>query len=280
MEKNTEGLFTSALAISANPSEATSEQMDLGRAAFWVHLRQDVHVALLLQVPINTDYPPCLNRQRIMESLDRITDGETTVRQDTLDCAWANRMVLLLLDVINYSFQPGARSLQDWVGLRGRLDHWSMAKPRNFQSYYERSPDPSDGRVFPDIWILLDCCVLAQMYYHTATILLKTYPPVAAAAAEAGTDVRTGAPSLRDMECREQVLLHARSICGIAVTNPNAQALIVFCHMATISAIFFTEEAEQNETIALLQMAHSVTGHPLHDVQRKLYRAWGRATPT
>jgi len=274
MEKNTETLFTAALAISANPSDTLSDRMDLGRAAFWVHLRQDVHVALLLQVPINTDYPPCLHREKVLENLDLITTQKAApVRQESVDCAWANRIAVLLVDIINYCFQDGPRNLEPWIALRGRLDHWSIAKPRNLKPYYERAPAPSEGRVFPDIWLSSDSQVLAWLYYHTATILLRTYPPNSETSNFSGQEA-SKAPTISCLESREEVLIHARAICGIALTNPNAQALIVVCHMVTISAIFFATEAEQNETINLIRMAHTVTGHPLHDVELKLRKAW------
>ncbi|KAL2421476.1 hypothetical protein ABEF95_008815 [Exophiala dermatitidis] len=81
-------LFTAALAISANPSDMTTQQADVGRAAFWVHLRQDVHVALLLQIPIRTDYPPCLQTEKILADLNAVTGQQASVRQEVLDCAW------------------------------------------------------------------------------------------------------------------------------------------------------------------------------------------------
>ena len=181
-------------------------------------------------------------------------------------------MAVLLFDVINYCFQRGPRAVEDWLSLRRRLDHWKIAKPRHFQPYYERSPDPSDGRYFPDIWISSDCQVLAWLYYHTGTILLKTYPPNTVAATP--ENMSHVVPMLDCLESREEVLIHASAICGIASTNPNAQALIVLCHIVTISAIFFTSESEQKETINLIRMAHTVTGHPLHDVEQKLVKSW------
>ena len=113
-----------------------------------------------------------------------------------------------------------------------------------------------------------DCHVLAWLYYHAARILLKTYLPFR------GSGDDSFGPLIESLENREEVLLHARAICGIAMTNPNAQALIVVCHMVTISAIFFTEETDQRETMNLLRMAHSVTGHPYEDIERKLRTHW------
>lgn len=265
MERNTENLFTSSLAISASP-----DRLDLSYAAFWVHLRQDIHIALLLQVPISTDYPPSLQREKILQELNSITVEETSVRQEVVDCAWANRIAVLLMDIVNFCFRTQPRDLERWIELRGRVDHWRMAKPSRFQPYYERAPSPAEGRYFPDIWLATDCYVLAWLYYHMATVLLKIYPP---SPGGSGTRANAG-PTVDNFESREEVLVHARAICGLVRTNPNAQTLIVLCHMVTISAIFFTEEAEKNETIDLLRMAHAITGHPLRDVEQKLRRSW------
>ena len=276
-ERNTENLFTAALAISASPSETPSDKMSLGRAAFWVHLRQDIHIALLLHVPIDTNYPPCLHRDRVLENLDHLTgsaENGANVRPELINCAWANRMALLLVDVITYSFQdrkPG--DFQLWMNLRQRLDRWNLAKPSGFRPYYEQPPDPSAGRWFPEIWVSSDCYVLALLYYHTATILLKTYPPCSST--ESGTTLENmKGPVVNGFENREEVLIHARALCGIAMTNPNAQALIVVCHMVLISAIFFKEEGERKETIHMIQMAHSATGHPIHAVEQSLRKGW------
>lgn len=246
--------------------------LNLGRAAFWVHLRQDIHVALLLQIPINMDYPPCLRKDMILEDMQDVMSHKTSARDDIIDCAWANQLAILLVDIINYSFQQGPRELEAWISLRGRLDHWIIAKPRRFHPYYERARDAAKGRIFPEIWITCDCHVLAWLYYHTATILLKAYLPTLESFS---SDNRPDTSPIRgSIENKEEILIHARAICGIAKTNPNAQALIVVCHMVTISAVFFSTAAERKETMKLIKLAHTMTGHPLRDVEEKLEDHW------
>lgn len=269
MERHTDGLFTAALAISAYPPDAPSDRTSLGSAAFWVHLRQDIHLALLLEVPINTDYPPCLHRETRLHNLDDIISGNVSVRPDILDSAWANRIASILVDVINHCFQGGQQDPQAWISLRGQLDRWNISKPDRFQAYYERAPNRLEGRYFPDIWISSDCYVIAWLYYHTAIVLLKRFVP-----SSGKFPTVSHPPSVSNFESREEILIHARAICGIVRTNPNAQALIILCHMVTVSAIFFTDEAEQNEIINLLRMAHDITGHPLQAVEQKLRRGW------
>ncbi|KAE8136462.1 hypothetical protein BDV38DRAFT_283949 [Aspergillus pseudotamarii] len=274
MEKDSASLFTASLAISVNPRDTVTDKMNLGRAAFWVHLRQDIHVALLLQVPINVDYPPCLQRDKILQDVENMTSGTTLLPDDVIDCAWTNKVALTLVDIINYCFQRQPRHVESWINLRGRLDHWIIGKPRRFHPYYERAADLANGRVFPDIWISCDCYVLAWLYYHTASVLLKTFLPCSDALATRAQQSKS--PILNSIVNREEVLIHARAICGIATTNPNAQALIVVCHMVTVSAVFFTTADERNETIRLIRLAHTLTGHPLRDIEEKLQDAWNQ----
>lgn len=273
LEKNTDNLFTAAMAISIDPLEDISPDANLGRAAFWVHIRQDIHIALLLQVPVSVDYPPCIQKDKIYSRLYLITSGQIAVTREALDCAWANHMASLLIEVINYCFGSNPRGLETWLSLCHRRDHWLMAKPSSFKPYYERGRALAHGRPFPEIWISSDCQVIAWLYYHTATVLLRTYPP--------GNRHTNGiVPLIDGLANREEVLLHARAICGIVTTNPNAQALIVMCHMAVVAARFFTEKVEQDETLNLLRTAHAVTGHPYVDIETRLCEYWGRSATT
>jgi len=193
---------------------------------------------------------------------------KTPTRQILIDCAWANRMASIIFDVINYAFQREPRDIETWISLRGNLDQWSMTKPLSFRPYYEMERSSTEGRTFPEIWITSDCHVLAWLYFHTATILLKVYPPSSGSR-------QAAFPASRGLADNEEIQLHARAIAGIVATNPNAQALIIFCHIATVSAIFFTEKAEQTETIRLIRMANKVTGHPYKGIEKKLYEQWG-----
>jgi hypothetical protein len=270
-----DAMFTAALAISVNPSAELPDDRSLGAAAFWVHLRQDIHVALHLQTPIDVEYSPCFPRQKIVDHLERCIKGDVPIEKGEVHAAWAKWIALLLVDVINYCFQDGVRELQNWLHLRQRLDHWKHSKPSNLKPFFERKADLAKGRPFPEIWISIEAGVLMWLYYYATSILLKTHLPGGVNVGIYQSEAYT-LPTFDDLESREEVLLLARAICGVAKTNPNAQALIVVCHMVTISAIFFTDIQEQRETIRLIRMTRTVTGHPLADVERRLEAAWGR----
>ncbi|KAF2094295.1 hypothetical protein NA57DRAFT_60925 [Rhizodiscina lignyota] len=150
-EKQAETLFTASLAFTADPSELSTKEEALKCASFWVHLRQDIHVALFLQCPIRTDYSPYLRKDDILLNL------ENSAGQAALDCAWGNRMVGLLCDVINYCFQQGPRTFDTWTELWINVERWSWERPQSFKPFCERERDPSQKRIFPEIWLTSDC---------------------------------------------------------------------------------------------------------------------------
>ncbi|KIW29810.1 uncharacterized protein PV07_05597 [Cladophialophora immunda] len=263
-----DSLFTAALALNTSSDVVPSEEESLMRAAFWVHLRQDIHVALLLKCPIRSDFEPCLRKDEILSSLEKEVQGQG-VSQTAIDCAWGNRMVSLLCDVINYCFQEGERTLETWTLLWVDVERWCFEKPPSFKPYCERERDPSRNRVFPEIWLTCDWHVVASLYYHTAKLLLKTHRPYSSWRMKA-SDMTPG----YDFDSMDEILLHARAICGIIITNPIAQALIIACHMINVAGAFFTDEQEQHETVRLLEMAQATTGHPSTKAKQKLKEVW------
>lgn len=64
-----------------------------------------------------------------MSSLELIMTKKVELNQEAVDCAWANCLASLLVEIINYSFQKTPRDLLTWLALRGRLDHWELTKP-------------------------------------------------------------------------------------------------------------------------------------------------------
>lgn len=129
------------------------------------------------------------------------------------------------------------------------------------------------------------------MYYHAAKLLLKTRRPV--------NRRRYEAPNMEfecDLDPRDEILLHARAICGITTTNPVAQALIIACHLVRannaeplfvspltahdqiiVAGAFFNDKQEQDETFKLLEMAQTMTGHPCTIAKQKLREVWAKS---
>ena len=113
----------------------------IGRAAFWVHQRQDVYNALINQRIPKTD----LTRS----ALDRSTASAD-------EYTWAKRATCLNAEVVDFCFGPDAASIQRFTDVKNKLDAWDRCKPPAFTPVLYRERDPYRGLVFADIQFLLE----------------------------------------------------------------------------------------------------------------------------
>ncbi|OAA59048.1 Zn(2)-C6 fungal-type DNA-binding domain protein [Niveomyces insectorum RCEF 264] len=335
-ERPPDSLFSSSLALSTAPWLAyRDEEGFLKRAAFWVHVREDIHVALFLRCPIQIDY--ALFQQSI-EAVAQVTHGDRLARghqpgstggaagagtgsattatttgtngstaaiptslpprrpQPMVECAWSNQIIAWTCDVINFCFGPRQdEAVGAWAALLAKVERWNLEKPPTFNPFHEQDPRPEENQVFPRIWLSCDWHVMGLLYYHLSLILLKSHRPgqESSYVTTSNGKVRTDAVfaiarppqtylhvdvSVTDPS-QGEIINHTRILCGIVITNPIAQALIVACHMINVAGVFLESAAEQNEVLQLLHMARTATGWPVAEVEKRLREAWAK-TPT
>jgi hypothetical protein len=137
------------------PFDTRMSQNTLKKAVFWVHQLQDIHVALLFQCPIRTDSLSYLQMEDIVP--DVLNDRQERVcSQTVIDCAWANCMVRLVCDVINYCFGEDERTVDTWTALHSKVGRWHAQKPATFKPYCQTPRSLKQKRVFPQIWLASD----------------------------------------------------------------------------------------------------------------------------
>lgn len=90
------------------------------------------------------------------------------------DRSWANRMLLHLLDAIQYCFGE-ERSPAAYDRLVSYLATWAESKPASFRPLFIRKS--LHGAVFPEIWLLNSAAVAGLQWYHLARILLLANNP-------------------------------------------------------------------------------------------------------
>jgi len=175
-ERWPESLFSERLALSAEPWNAYSNNGSLNRAAFWIHLRQDIHIALVLECPVRVDH--ALYEQAISMAI-RITDEDLMARgavqsyqnsacrppsltlvearcNTGVECARTNRLVGLTCRIINYCFDSNPQSIENWSSLLAELESWDIGKPNTFLPFFDMAPDPENRRPFPEIHLQND----------------------------------------------------------------------------------------------------------------------------
>lgn len=90
------------------------------------------------------------------------------------DRSWANRMLLHLLDAIQYCFGE-ERSPAAYDRLVSYLATWAESKPASFRPLFIRKG--LHGKVFPEIWLLNSAVVAGLQWYHLVRILLLANNP-------------------------------------------------------------------------------------------------------
>ncbi|KAF9774149.1 hypothetical protein IL306_007899 [Fusarium sp. DS 682] len=113
------------------------------RAALWIHLRQDIFNAVINQRVPRTD----VNRLGIDRSVSPADEA-----------TWAKRALCLEAEVVDYCFGHEASSNQKYLFLKSQLEEWDRHKPQTFTPVFYQERDPSQGRMFPVVSVLLESC--------------------------------------------------------------------------------------------------------------------------
>jgi hypothetical protein len=138
------------------------------QAAFWIHMRQDIHVALILECPISVDFPLYIQTLAVVTE---ITELDNTAQREqeshssfkiqhghkaSTECAWSNKVIGLMCDVVNYCFKEAEWTVDDWSTLLLKLERWNLEKPSSFVPFFERGYNIAENRSFPEIYLSSD----------------------------------------------------------------------------------------------------------------------------
>lgn len=123
--------------VNAQRSCATSG--GLRQAAFWVFVRQDMYMALYNQRPLMFNLPEW--------------NVEISFNYDADENTWANWMVWIAAEVVDFCFGEHDNRFERWDILNRKSQTWYNCKPASFSPIYYRDRAPEEGRYLPDIWL-------------------------------------------------------------------------------------------------------------------------------
>lgn len=165
---------------------------DLRSAAFWLGVRQEVYYAIANQKP---------------SSLKFAHDERDIILEPTQDSAWANRMVMHCVGVVNYCF--GAPGDTNYESLLEYCKTWVLSLPSSYRPLIYQ--DPGQASPFPEIAFLSSAAVIGLQHYHLASMLLCAHDP---------SIPRVGIAHISASEAVDDELRsHARMVCGLATSN-------------------------------------------------------------
>ncbi|GKZ86203.1 hypothetical protein AnigIFM56816_001255 [Aspergillus niger] len=259
-------------------------------AAFWVGIRQEFHKAFLEQRVAELDLSCC--EASVYRQLDSADDP-----------TWANRVVLHCVDVLRYCYGEEGQTRGRYEELCAYNQQWQALTPPTFDPLYCRPPNTVKGEIFPVLWYLDDCIgktrllriedqsmltkitVTGIQHWHLARLLLTVFDPTVPRLGPG----RKAAVARREAEVKH----HVFSLCGIAISNKTAPALVAACMGVSMCMLSFlphgksiladlvvsggdrmTGKREQEALFDILLKTEQIHGLSTTHAQTSLRAAW------
>ena len=168
-------------------------------AAFWVALRQEIHMAFVQARPVHPNF-----------ALDNVS---RFVRPDDNGCSFANMTIVHCASCVRYCYGSEEQSVGAWQRLKESQDRWWDARPWSFHPMY--TDNGQDG-FFPEELYLNDAIVTGVQHYYLAQVLMAAHNPKA-------PKLGPG-QAMAFRATNEEIKKTVRLICGIAevISEPNS----------------------------------------------------------
>ncbi|KNG86655.1 hypothetical protein ANOM_005673 [Aspergillus nomiae NRRL 13137] len=226
----------------------------LRQAVFWVGFRQEFHVAFSQQRPIRL--PLSITTPYLLWT-------------PAADHIWTNRLLIICAYALQYCYDDQPAPPERYYKLIDLHNRWLQCRPPSFSPVYYQKPDPGLGELFPRIWYLDDCHIVASQSMGLLNILLTAYSP--------------HIPRVGPI-CRESMdVMNAKlrstvfEICGIALSNRQSPpAFTTVCIAINICGDRFTDLKEQQALMEVLVSTTRETNYwPTTVSQMRLKEVWG-----
>ncbi|KAH6894375.1 hypothetical protein B0T10DRAFT_480314 [Thelonectria olida] len=222
----------------------------LRRAAFWVALRQEIHMAFIQTRPVHPNF-----------DLDKIS---SLVVPDDNGCTFANLTILHCAACVRYCYGVEEQSISTWERLRDAQERWWVERPWFFHPMYLNE----DNGIFPEVVYLNDAVVTGVLHYYLVQVLLAAHNPKTPKLGPGQ------AKAFREMN--EEIKKNVRMVCGIAESNSRTVACYAYvCLAITMAGDRFTEPGEQEAILDILFRADTQYAWPTGSTRQYLKDAWG-----
>ncbi|RJE17668.1 hypothetical protein PHISCL_09993 [Aspergillus sclerotialis] len=234
----------------------------VGRACFWIS--------------IITELLHCLHFSWIMSwdpdtwGVDiNIDDASSKIVGD--EESWIHRIIYICAKISN--FRSSARQLQmdnqdhnvhlskrckEWDELTDLCNRWYEAIPRSMAplSYIP----VSSSSALPQVWLVKRSAIIAQLFYHTARVLLTKIHPL-----ESGSSP----------EMQRTQKLHAKDICGIVAHMKDRGTATFPIWFLIIGAECLVEKEAQEDVLKVIDDLLKDNSFRAEYIKNELRKAWG-----
>lgn len=207
-----------------------------------------------------------VSRQPLRTQVANFEHSTSSRKND--DSSWANRIVLLLAQILSIAFlDPTSGNDDQLKSLGDRVEAWMHDKPTTFEPIKFVPRNKAVEHRFPIIWMLHPFHVLGIQYYHIAKIVL------AVSASQSETSKRYFFRWGRDVERR--VRSHLLTVVGLAKSNPRAEnTLFTARHTLTVWGSCLTKKPDQEAVKEFLEDMERRTGWTNSKLIASLEEQW------
>ncbi|PHH92040.1 hypothetical protein CDD83_9158 [Cordyceps sp. RAO-2017] len=220
----------------------------LWRAAFWLALRQEIHMALVQARPVHSTF-----------ALEHAAARLGVRRDGDAGCGFANLLIVQCALCVRYCYGPAPRTAAAWDGLREAQDALWAGRPWMFEPLHEGDDDGGEtfsGRL-PVRHYLNDAVVTGVQNFHLTKILMAAHDPRAP---------RLGpGQSLAAQETNLEIK---------RIVRLTAPAYVNACIAITMAGDRFADRHEQELFYRILVKTDAELAWPTHLAQERMKEAW------
>ncbi|RGP80923.1 hypothetical protein FLONG3_973 [Fusarium longipes] len=216
----------------------------LRRAAFWVALRQEIHMSFMQARPVHPNFA--------LEDISRLVQNDDTC------CTFANLTILQCAACLRYCYGSEDQSFSAWERLQEAQERWWAERPWHFHPMYINESEDVPGN-FPQALYLNDAVVTGVLHYLLIKVLLAAHNPKTP---KLGPGQAKAAKTINE-EIRKTV----KMVCGVAESNQrNPTGFAYACLAITMAGDRFNNMYEQEALYNVLQKADVQFGWPNRSV--------------
>jgi hypothetical protein len=222
---------------------------------FWIGFRQKFHVAFSQQRPFRLSLSSCQSYLSWTPAADHV---------------WVNRLLIIGAHALQYCYDDRSdRGLARYHELVELHNQWLRCRPLSFSPIYLENPNHERSELFPHIWYIEDCHILASQTLGFLRILLIAFSPHIP---------RFGISRRESMDVIDAKLKNiVFEICGIGLSNRHSPpALLGACIAINICSDRFTDFREQQVLMEIVvNTTREANYWPSMASQANLKKVWG-----
>ncbi|WZH47651.1 uncharacterized protein QYS62_008807 [Fusarium acuminatum] len=179
----------------------------------------------------------------------------------------ANKIVLHTAQVAKWRWADGSE--QEWLRLQKHGEVLEEEALREFQPFYERAANRSNGEIFPTIWYSSDLEVTSMQLCIIAKMVLMAENPFLGSSADIRPSRGNSSTRAQWREIKNQVRQMILDLCGIGLCHPGCPPALVHAAFGMeLYGDFFTDHYERQALRGVVDKFRDARAWPVQNLSK------------